>query len=749
MIQQLQAEGTDSYRSFRTSRELGRLVRDDLALLLSERFAAPHFPPTSKAPSPAPARRRSLPVPSTSLVGREQDIDQIVALLEDPEVRLVTLTGPGGIGKTRLAIAVGERLEDRYPAGAVFVPLASIPEPGLVLPRIAAELDAVVEGAHSSLEVLVEHVGDTPTLLVLDNLEQVVEIGPELDELLARCPGLKILATSRTVLRLRAEHDYPVAPLAVPSIPDTSITELATLPAVELFVDRARAVRHDFALTDENAPAVAEICRRLDGLPLAIELAAARTRLLEPKALLARLGNRLDALGTGPVDLPERQRTLRATVEWSVELLDDAERKMLATLAVFVDGWTIDAATCVAGTSEDRTLDLLDALVGHSLVPVAQGDDGPRFRMLGAVREYAAELLAATPDLADVERRHAEYFAELVDQADRPLRGTGQLEWATRLQTEIGNLRQAVRWFFTHDLAPLPHFFRCLWLFWQLRDHMTEARAWVEELLSRAATLGDHAQAELAFSSAVTAIEVGDDTGAFSAADQITGLRGRIDDPSLASDLHLVMSWILSISGDYDGALQAASDSLDGVQELDESFMLASAVMTLGMLETTMGRYDAARQHLAELDELGGQIRSIAITSSARVQLATIAVDESRLDEARAFLDKALDAEEDAELLTQTVTFGLVAYAQLALAEGSPHEAAVALGAADGLRRRAGLRVWPTARGSEANLRTQVERALDPGEFKDAFAAGSQLTRREAMAMVRRAVRGSTDEAVS
>ena len=200
------------------------------------------------------------------------------------------------------------------------------------------------------------------------------------------------------------------------------------------------------------------------------------------------------------------------------------------------------------------------------------------------------------------------------------------------------------------------------------------------------------------------------------------------------------MSWILSISGDYDGALQAASDSLDGLQELDEPFMLASAVMTLGMLETTMGRYDDARQHLAELDELGGQIRSIPITSSARVQLATLAVDEGRLDEARVFLDKALHADEDAELLTQTVTFGLVASAQLALVEGNPPDAALALGAADGLRRRAGLRVWPTARRSEADLRAEVEAALDPGEFQQAFAAGSSLTRREAMAILRRGV---------
>ncbi len=321
---------------------------------------------------------------------------------------MVTLTGPGGIGKTRLAIAVGERLDASYQQGTVFVPLEAIAQPELVLPRIAAAVGATIEGSRPALDVLVEHFAETPTLLVLDNLEQVVGVAPELDELLARCPGLQILATSRTVLRLRAEREYPVGPLTVPAFAERPpMEELASLPAVRLFVDRAQAVRYDFALTEDNALAVVEICRRLDGLPLAIELAAARTRLLEPGALLARLGSRLDALGTGPVDLPERQRTLRATVEWSVGLLDDAEQQMLATLSVFVDGWTVDAAVHVSELTEDRALDLLDALAGHSLVNVDATDAGPRFHMLASVRELAAERLAASADLADVERRHA------------------------------------------------------------------------------------------------------------------------------------------------------------------------------------------------------------------------------------------------------------------------------------------------------------------------------------------------------
>ena len=738
MIDELQAEGTDSYRTFATPRELGRLVRDDLALLLSERFAAANAGPTvRRRPRRAATggRARSLPVTSTSLIGREQDIVEVSKLLAEPDVRLVTLTGPGGIGKTRLAIAVGEQLDDRYPQGTVFVPLASIAQPELVLPRIAAAVGATIEGVRPPVDVLVEQFAETPTLLVLDNLEQVVGVAPDLDQLLARCPGLEILATSRTVLRLRAEREYPVGPLTVPAFSGPApIEQLASLPAVQLFVDRAQAVRYDFALTDDNALAVVEICRRLDGLPLAIELAAARTRLLEPDALLARLASRLDALGTGPVDLPERQRTLRATVEWSVGLLDDAEQHMLATLSIFVDGWTVEAAVHVSGLTEDRTLDLLDALAGHSLVSVDATDAGPRFRMLAAVRELAAERLAAGADLADVERRHAEYFGALVENADWP--AERQAEWAERLRTEEGNLGVAIRWFFTHDIAPLPHIFLILWLFWQMRDRMPEGRAWIEELLLRADALEDRAQAELLLISAVTAVEVGDDDSAQAAVEEIERLEGRIDDPYLESAAQLAVSWILPIVDDFEGALQAASTALDGFRRQNEPFM-AWAALTVGLLEMTLGRYDAARRYLTEANELGGQFGNNWLESAARTQLASLAVRAGQLDEARAQLVESVDASEDTELSTQTVTFSLVASAQLALAEGDARRAAMALGAADGLRQRAGLRAWPSMRRGEAELAARVAQEIDPDVFEDAFAAGSELSQREAVALVR------------
>jgi predicted ATPase len=385
---------------------------------------------------------------------------------------------------------VGERLRDRFGAGTVLVPLEAITDPGLVLAAIGRAASADLAGTGSPLGALAETFADGAWLLVLDNLEQVVQVAPDLGELLARCPGLAMLATSRTALGLRAEREYPVPPLPLPADPvSASVAEVAASPAVALFVDRARAVRPGFALTEGNARAVAEICRRLEGLPLAIELAAARTRLLDAPALLDRLGSSLDALGTGAVDLPERQRTLRATVEWSVGLLEDPERSLLQVAAVFIGGWTIQALAQVAALDEDRALELSEALARHSLVYLDRTGLGSRMRMLETVREFVAERLAARPDAAKVGRRHAGYYRALAEQADRPLRSPGETEGRERLQAEAGNLAAAVRWYLAHDRGPLPHLIRVLWLFWTLEDLEREAWPWVQQLLPAAGTL--------------------------------------------------------------------------------------------------------------------------------------------------------------------------------------------------------------------------------------------------------------------
>ena len=736
MLARVEADGSESYRHFRTPAELGRLVRDDLAMLLSERFAAAR-PAAAAAALPGPQGPRPLPVDATSLVGREEAIEEVAGLVGEPGVRLVTLTGVGGIGKTRLAVAVGARLGDRFGARTAFVPLAAVTQPELVLPGVARAVGAELAGAGSPLEALAEYFGADGWLLILDNMEQVTGAAGDLDALLARCPGVVILATSRTVLALRAEREYPVPPLPMPADPAAVPVEAVALsPAVALFVDRAQAVRPGFTLTAGNAAAVAEICRRLEGLPLAIELAAARTRLLDPGALLGRLARSLDALGTGAVDLPERQRTLRATVEWSVGLLDDAERSLLETMAVFVDGWTVEAAAQVAGLDEDRALDLTEALARHSLIYLDPAGYGPRQRMLETIREFVAERLAARLDAAEVARRHADYYRALTEQAERPLRSADHREWLERLEAEAGNLAAAVRWYLAHDTGPLPHMFGVLWLFWFLRDHLGEASSWVGQLPPTAGSFDIQARAELAWTAAATGAEVGDDEAVLAACERLAPLLDEIGDPYLRAVSQLVMAWASGIGDNYDGALQGALASLDQLRGQDEPFWTALAVYTSGLVELTVGRYDDALRHLTELRDLADRLDNPWLAAIARVYLGTLAVAQGRVEEARAPMDEGLELSL-ASHSTRGVTLCLAAFARLALVEGDPEEAATLTGAAEGLRQRVGLRTWPLLRREEAELVAQVRQALGADGFDRLYAAGSRLSQQEAVAAVR------------
>jgi predicted ATPase len=739
LLARIEEESSASYRRFRTPAELGRLVREDLAVLLSERFEGTRRGQAAAGDAPAGGRGpRRLPVSATSLIGREQAVAEAAGLVEQPGVRLVTLTGPGGVGKTRLAVAAAGQLRDRFAAGTAFVPLAEVTDPGLVLAAVGRAADADLAGTGAPVLALAEAFGDSAWLLVLDNLEQVVQVAPDLAELLARCPGLVMLATSRTVLGLRAEREFPVPPLELPSGPGAgSVAEaMAASPAVELFVDRARAVRPDFALTEGNAAAVAEICRRLEGLPLAIELAAARIRLLDPAALLGRLGASLDALGAGAVDLPERQRTLRATVEWSVGLLEDAERSLLEVAAVFADGWTVPAASAVAGLAEDRALELSEALARHSLIYFDSTALGPRTRMLETVRAFVAERLAARSDASQVGRRHAGYYRDLAEQADRPLRRAGQGEWLERLDAEAGNLAAAVRWYLAHDRGPLPHLFRVLFLFWVQRDLEREARSWVGQLLPAADTLDPQARAELAVAATVTAVNTGDDASALAARQRLAPLLAGISDPFLHAASRLVLAWTLPIVGDFDGALREVTAALEELRGQDEPVYTAIAAFTAGSLDTALGRYDDALGHLRESRDLTERAGGDWLKAGSQVALGILDALRGKPDQARAPLDEALELSLAARNIP-FVTLCLTGYAQLALAYGDPERAAQLEGAAEGMRRRAGLRAWPVTRRAEVELVDQVRDRLGAGRFEQVFSDGSALTQRQVVAIIR------------
>ena len=716
-----------SYRRFETPDQLERLLRDDLATVVSERFAADR--------AVARRRPRSLPARTTSLVGREPDVEEVGRLIQSPDVRLVTLTGPGGVGKTRLAVAVGERLGDRFRAGTVFVALETITEPDMVLAAIGRAVGADLR-TPSSLQAVIERLGDGEWLVILDNVEQVLDVAPHLEELLARCPGVAILATSRLVLPLRAEREYVVRPLSLPDDPEPPVEELASTPAVALFIDRARAVRYGFALTRDNAAAVAEICRRLDGLPLAIELAAARIRLLEPEELLARLATSLDALGTGSVDLPERQRTLRATVEWSVDLLDDDERDLLETAAVFVDGWTISAAAAVADLDAERTLDLTEALARHSLISVDIGDQGPRPRMLDTIYTFLGERLAARPDVAEIHHRHADYYWSFAERADRPMRSAAHREWLERLEAEAGNLAATVRWYLANDPGRLPHLFRALGLFWELSERSGEARPWVQQTLRGAESMPAEDRAELLWIDLITAWEVGDQAEAQAAGERLEPLLAEIDDPQLEGVGRLALAWIRPSDGDFEWALRDGLESLELLRASDEPYWTGVAGVSVAGFEMATGRNEDARRHLLECRELADRSGYDWLAAWSRTQLANLALASGQVDEARILLDQALGLTVTIHN-TRNLSLILVGFARLALAARDPERAARLTGAAESLRERWGHRQWPALRPGEDELRTQIRAALGPDRFKDVFAAGTELTQREAIAVAR------------
>jgi predicted ATPase len=493
LLDRIRSEDAASYQKFATPEELRERIANDLALLLTERFTSPVETPV--APRPAP-----LPLPRSRLIDREQELAQAKTLLQEEDVGLVTLTGPGGVGKTRLAIQVAAELASQFADGVAFVSLASLKDPDLVELTVARALQVSEANGQSIGERLLEYLRPRQLLLLLDNAEQLLSAAPLATRLLDAAPRLTLLVTSREPLRVRDERVVPVLPLALPDtehLPD--LATLAQVPAVALFVERVREVKPDFALTADNAQAIAEICRRLDGLPLALELAAARSTVLPPEALLARLEQRLPLLTRGARDLPQRQQTLRNTIAWSYDLLDESDKALFRRLAVFAGDFTLEAAeaVCVLDTAstassseadDGAVLEQLAQLLDKSLVQPQQDTGGePRFTMLETIHEYAQEQLVASGEAAAMQQRHADYFLRLAEEADPHMFGQEREVWMERLDREEANLRAALAWSKADRNAVQTglRLVGALAFYWVLRGAVREGRTWLEGMLER------------------------------------------------------------------------------------------------------------------------------------------------------------------------------------------------------------------------------------------------------------------------
>ncbi|MGO4594554.1 DUF4062 domain-containing protein [Leifsonia sp. 2TAF2] len=732
LLARIRDDDRAAYKYFESPKELAQLIENDLATLLAERFDQSRALITADVASDAdrvvePVR---LPVPLTGLVGRDADIAAIVDRLEHG-TRFVTLAGPGGIGKSRLAIAAARAAAQDFDDGAVFVDLSAVHDPRRVPNRIAQALGVRDTGDAPILDNLVTALRDRRILLVLDNFEQVLDAAPLLTGLLAAAPGVSMLVTSRALLRVSAEQSYEVGPLAEDS-------------SVSLFVERAHAVKPDFEITPENADAVARVCTALDGVPLAIELAAARVRVLSPAELLDRLDRRLSVLVGGSRDLPERQQTIRRTIEWSTQLLAPEQRRLLARLGTFEGGFTLEAAEFVGASGEGDgdgdggdpdVISDLAVLVDSSLVSQHDSDDRPRFTMQAIVREYAREQLQSGGELDRARDAHARYFIDLGARARLPLKGGGQREWMQRLGDERDNLRAAERYLLdARDWDRAAELAFNLFLYFWVIGLLGEVRTWMDEPLESGDTLQDRTRAIALYFTRTIRFWKDPDGRVAADLSEAADLFRTCGDRSGEAMARISLSLAL-MAGEKPDTARAAEvmeRSLRLFQDTGDVWGESMALVLLGRVALLEQKVHTAFERFDESlaltqrsgDAVGGRIAAYHL---GWAHLLLGAPEEARTDFALSVtLSTSLGHIEG-------IAYGLEGLAAVAALAGDVDRAGRLAGAAHALRERSGTHNGPTFTFHQRYL-DRLAAVSPAGRLAAAVAEGRELTVEQAVA---------------
>jgi predicted ATPase len=731
LLARIRLDDRVAYKHYENAEDLVDLLADDLAVLLTERFTRRDAAPEVTA-SAVP-----IPTPTSAIVGRESEIEQVLALASDPAVRLITLIGPGGIGKTRLALEIARLAREGnggHPRAVSFIDLGAVHDPDRWEVSVASSLGIHSEGTRPMLDILIDRLRDRELLLVVDNVEQLVSAANDLAQLLADCPGVTVLVTSRIALRIRGEHEVPLAPLR---IPDGSIsgdlTAIADSPAVRLLTERAQQVRPQFAVTAANAKDVAELCRLLDGIPLALELAAAQLRLLTPAALVRRLSAvsaaSLDLSATA-IDAPARQRTLRATIEWSHSLLGEAERALFARLSVFVGAWTLEAMSAV-GTEDDDLdpVDVLTTLLTHSLVRTDDTDpDEPRFRMLETIRTYASERLSERGEVESTVSRLTHYLFGLVMAVRDDLQGAGHLAASTRLDRERDEIVSAVNWALRNDDAEaVGRLLTPLFTYWWSRGllPMTNELAEKAAALPSAALLDTYGTVLLSGARGMSLIMVGQVDAAEPLL--IESLQGATEIGNDRLRAYALLG-LGGASGNRD--VRQAGERLDEAAavflSIGDDWGLALSLSTRGGLLLVEGDAAAASaMHVAAL-AAATSIQNGMLRAQILGMLGLDAMGSDDVASARQFYAQAAALHKELQDYEGSA-YCLLGMADVAFYLDRPDAAARLLGSSQHARDVIGAAVWPGFESTNDSQRERVRDRLGGAAFDELMADGASM----------------------